>query len=205
MKLSQLSCTEFVNVLDSKEPVPGGGGASALAGALGAALAGMVCSLTVGKKKYAEFEPEIRDIWQKASEIKTKLTAAIDRDAECFAPLAAAYSLPKDDPKRDEIMESALKTACQPPLEIMELAAQTVDLLAVLAEKGSTLAISDVGVGAAMCVAAIKGGSLNVYINTKLMKDRDYAEEINRRADELSAKYVPMAERIFEDVSGKLR
>jgi len=205
MQLSQLSCTEFANALDSKEPVPGGGGASALAGALGAALAGMVCSLTVGKKKYAEFEPEIRDIWQKASNIKTKLTAAIDRDAECFAPLAAAYSLPKDDPNRDEIMESALKTACQPPLEIMELAAQTVELLTVLAEKGSTLAVSDVGVGAAMCAAAINGGSLNVYINTRLMKDLDCAEKINRRADELSAKYVPMAERIFDDVLGKLR
>lgn len=205
MKLSQLSCTEFTNALDSREPAPGGGGASALAGALGAALAGMVCSLTVGKKKYADFEPEIRDIWQKASEIKQKLTVAIDRDAECFAPLAAAYSLPKDDPSRDEIMESALKTACQPPLEIMELAAQTVELLAVLVEKGSTLAVSDVGVGAAMCAAAIKGAGLNVYINTKLMKNRDYAQQINSRADELSAKYVPMAERIFDSVSGKLR
>ena len=205
MKLSEMGCTDFINELDSKAPVPGGGGASALAGALGAALAGMVCALTVGKKKYAEYEPEIRKIWQKASQIKTELANAIDRDAECFEPLANAYGLAKDDPGREAVMEEALKTACQPPLEIMELAAQTLELLTVLAEKGSTLAVSDVGVGASMCRAALTGASLNVYINTKLMKDRAYAGTLDRRAEELTAKYVPIADRIFDSVTEKLR
>lgn len=205
MEYKDLNCTEFCNALDSKAPVPGGGGASALAGGLGAALAGMVCSLTVGKKKYAAYEPEIYEIWKKASEIKEHLVQAIDKDAESFEPLAKAYGIPKDAPNRDEIMESALRTACEVPLEIMKLAAQTVDLLEALADKGSVLAISDVGVGAAMSKAALTGASLNVYINTKAMKDRKYADEINSQADTLMQKYTHLADEIFNRVLLKLR
>jgi formiminotetrahydrofolate cyclodeaminase len=205
MELKNLNCVEFCDALDSKEPVPGGGGASALAGALGAALAGMVCSLTVGKKKYADVEPRINEIWEKASSVKARLVAAIDKDAECFEPLAKAYGMAKDDPERDRVMESALRTACSAPLEIMRLAAETVGLLEELREKGSTLAVSDVGVGASMAKAALTGASLNIFINTKLMKDREYAEALNSEAAELMNKYAPMAEKIFDSVLDKLR
>ena len=205
MELKNLNCVEFCDALDSKEPVPGGGGASALAGALGAALAGMVCSLTVGKKKYADVEPRINEIWEKASSVKARLVAAIDKDAECFEPLAKAYGMAKDDPERDRVMESALRTACSAPLEIMRLAAETVGLLDELCEKGSTLAVSDVGVGASMAKAALTGASLNIFINTKLMKDREYAEALNSEAAELMNTYAPMAEKIFDSVLDKLR
>lgn len=205
MEFKDLSCIEFCNELDSKESVPGGGGASALAGGLGAALAGMVCSLTVGKKKYAAYEPEIYEIWKKASSIKERLLQAIDRDAASFKPLAEAYGIPKTDPKRDVIMETALHSASTVPLEIMLLAAETIDLLAVLAEKGSILAISDVGVGAAMSRAALTGASLNIYINTKAMKDRASAEKINAEANDLMEKYIPLADEIFNKVLLKLR
>lgn len=205
MELKNLNCTEFCNALDSKEPVPGGGGASALAGSLGAALAGMVCSLTVGKKKYAAYEPEIYAIWEKASSIKTRLLEAIDRDAEGFEPLAKAYGIPKDDPSRDEIMENALRVACEAPLDMMRLAAETIDLLEVLADKGSVLAISDVGVGASMAKAALTGASLNIYINTKAMKDREYAAKVDNETDALMNKYGPLSEEIFNKVLLKLR
>ena len=205
MELRSLKCTEFCGALDSSAPVPGGGGASALAGALGAALAGMVCSLTVGKKKYAAVEDEIREIWAKASGLKSRLLEAIDKDAECFEPLAKAYGLPKDDPARDEVMENALRNACTAPLEIMKLAAETLELLYELKEKGSVLALSDVGVGASMARAAVTGASLNIYINTKLMKDREYAENLNRETGCLLEKYVPMADEIYNGVLERLR
>lgn len=205
MELKNLNCTDFCNALDSKEPVPGGGGASALAGSLGAALAGMVCALTVGKKKYQAYEPEIKAVWEKASLIKVRLLEAIDKDAAGFEPLAKAYSIPKDDPNRDSIMEDALRTACEPPVEIMRLSAEAIELLDMLAEKGSVLAVSDVGVGASMCKAALTGASLNVYINTKLMKDKEYADKVNQETDALMNKYGPLADSIFDKVLLKLR
>ena len=119
MDFAQASCTEFVTVLASNAPVPGGGGASALVGAIGTALGNMVGSLTVGKKKYADVEEEIIALKAKCDQLQKDLLDQIALDAKGFEPLAKAYGIPKDDPNRDQVLEEATMVACQVPMKIM--------------------------------------------------------------------------------------
>ena len=209
MGYSTLKCTEFVEVLASKAPVPGGGGASALVGAIGTALCNMVGSLTVGKKKYAAVEVEIIELMKKTTSLQNDLLELIEKDAEVFEPLSKAYGLPsgteEEKAEKARVMEGCLKEACSVPMNIMRKCCEVIDLIGVFAEKGSVLAVSDAGVAAACCKGALKGASLNVYINTKSMKNREYAEELNRECDGMLAKYGPMADEIFDSVLAKLR
>ena len=209
MKITANSCTAVVSVLATKAPVPGGGGASALCGAIGTALGNMVGSLTVGKKKYAAVEPEIKAMQAQCDAIQAELLALVERDAEVFAPLAAAYGLPKDTEEqrahKEAVMEAALKAACAVPLAIMEQCCKAIELMEGFAAKGSRLAISDAGVGAALTRAALEGASLNVFINTKAMKDRAAAAAFDERADAMLREFVPRAQAAFEAVSAQLR
>ena len=207
MAFTQLSCAKFVEELASKAPVPGGGGASALVGAVGAALGNMVGSLTVGKKKYADVQEDILALKAKTDKLQAELLALVERDAEVFEPLSRAYGLPKDTPEQQaektRVMEAALKEACAVPLQIMEKCGEAIELHQEFAAKGTALAISDVGVGVIFCKAAMQGASLNVFINTKYMQDRDHAEAANRRANGLLDKYLPLADAIYADVAGR--
>lgn len=200
MDFAQASCTEFISVLASSAPVPGGGGAAALVGAVGTALGNMVGSLTVGKKKYAAVEEEIRALQARCDALQQELLAQIAADAEGFAPLARAYGIPKDDPDRERILEEATVTACRVPVHIMELCCQALDAIAVFAEKGSRLAVSDAGCAAVCVKAALQAASLNVFINTKTLKDRAAAEELNARCLAMLDTYGALADRIFESV-----
>ena len=203
------SCSEFAEILAAGTPVPGGGSAAALAGAVGTALGNMVGSLTTGKKKYAHVEDHMYALMEKAEELRVQLLELVDKDAEAFAPLAKAYGMPKDTPEQREekrrVMEECLKLACSAPLEIMEKCGEAIDLHKEFAAKGNSLAVSDAGVGAVICRAALKGASLNVYVNTKLMHNRELADEYDRRADMLIEKYSNMAEDIFEEVREEIR
>lgn len=197
--------TEFMNELASNAPVPGGGGASALIGAVGVSLGDMVGELTTGKKKYADVEEDIQRLMRDAKEVKDEFLRLIDADAEAFAPLARAYGIPKDEPGRDEIMEEALKNGAAVPMDIMRTCGRALDIIEEFAEKGSRLAVSDAGCAAASCKAAMQAASLNVFINTKSMKDRAHAEALNAEADQLLARYNELADKIFDSVAGKLR
>lgn len=205
MSFAEMSARSFTELLASSEPVPGGGGASALVGAIGTSLASMVGNLTTGKKKYAEFEDDIQRILAKADELRNALLALIDEDAKCFEPLSKAYGLPKDDPSRDEVMENALRLACTAPLAIMKTAAEAIELHAELAVKGSSLMISDVGVGVLCCKTALMGASLNIFINLRLMKNLEYAEALKTETDALLLKYCELADKIYADVFEKLK
>ena len=195
---------KFLAELASSAPTPGGGGAAALCGALGIALGNMVGSLTMGKKKYADVQEDIEALNARAQALCADFVALIDADAEAFAPLSRAYSIPKDAPGRDEIMESALLRAAEPPLEIMRKCAEALDVIADYAAKGSALAISDAGCAAALCGAALQAAALNVRINTKSMKNRAAAEEIDAETDELLQKYSTIAQEIYKRVYGRL-
>ena len=205
MSFIELNSREFTDILASKAPVPGGGGASALVGAIGTALGSMVGSLTLGKKKYADVESDITAAMEKADALRSELLSLIDADAEAFEPLSKAYGIPKDDPSRNGIMENALRTACSVPLQIMRAACKVIELQGELADKGSVLAVSDAGVGVICCKAALMGASLNVYINTKSMSDREYAKSIESEADQLLSVYCVMADEIYDRVLKKLR
>ncbi|MBO6133361.1 MAG: cyclodeaminase/cyclohydrolase family protein [Lachnospiraceae bacterium] len=199
------SCRDFVEVLSSKEPVPGGGGAAALIGALGTALGNMVGSLTVGKKKYAEVEEELRELMRECNELEKELLDQVEADARGFQPLARAYGIPKEDPDRDRVLEEATLEACKAPIRIMELCSEGLDKVKVFAEKGSVLALSDAGCAAVSLKAAMQAAALNVFINTKSLKDRTLAQEIDLKCVSLMDEYLPLADRIFGGVMGKLR
>ena len=200
---------EFPDVLASKASVPGGGGASALVGAVGTALGSMVGALTVGKKKYAAVEADIIALMQKAEIVRAELLKQIDEDARVFEPLSKAYGLPKDtDEQKAEkakVMEACLREACSVPMEIMVKCCEAIELQKEFAAKGSSLAISDAGVGVAFCKAALQGASLNVFINTKSMTDKVYAAGLNKQALDMLDKYVPMADEIYESVYARLK
>lgn len=205
MRLVDHTVTSFTEVLASSAPVPGGGGASALAGAVGIALGDMVGELTTGKKKYADVEEEIRRLMGRAQRLRVRFLELVDGDAEAFAPLAKAYGIPKDDPDRPRIMEEALRTACGAPMEIMRACGEAIDIILEFAKKGSRLAVSDAGCGAVLCRAAMQAASLNVFINTKMMKDREAARALEEEADALLEKYCALADAVYAEVIGGIR
>ena len=198
------SCREFVAVLASFAPAPGGGGAAALAGALGTALGSMVAALTVGKEKYAHVEGELRTLMARCEQLQTELLDQVAADAEGFLPLARAYRIPKDDPTRESVLEAATLTACAAPVRIMELCCQSLEVIEVMAEKGSRLAVSDAGCAAALVKGALEAASLNVFINTKSLKDREKAAELNIRCLTMLDQYGRRADRIFDRVKDGL-
>ena len=194
------SCREFVSLLASSAPAPGGGGAAALVGAIGTALGNMVGALTVGKKKYADVEEKIKCLMSRCDELQTKLLDQVSADAEGFVPLARAYGIPKDDPNRAETLERATVTACQAPMRIMELCCDSLNVIAVMAEKGSRLAVSDAGCAAALVKAALQAASLNVFINTKTLRDRALAQEMNEKCLDMLERYGALADQVFNQV-----
>ena len=200
MDMTRESCRKFVEVLASNAPAPGGGGAAALVGAIGTALGNMVGSLTVGKTKYADVEAEIIALQGKCSALQKELLDQVEADEKGFVPLAKAYGIPKDDPARAEMLEKATVTACQVPVRIMELCCEAMEAIAVFAAKGSRLAVSDAGCAAVCVKAALQAASLNVFINTKTLKDRALAEEMNARCLGMLETYGAMADGIFETV-----
>ncbi len=205
MKMLEKPATQFLSELSSNAPVPGGGGASAAVGAFAAALGMMVTNLTIGKKKYADYEEEVKAVRDRLEGLRDQLIDLVDGDAVAFEPLSKAYSIPKDDPERDTIMENALYEASVVPMSIMETVLAAAKELEVLVEKGSKLAVSDVGVGILFAQAAIEGASLNVYINTKSMKDRDRAAALDAKADAIIAEGAALKARIYSGVLAAIK
>ncbi len=204
MIFTELKAKEFVEVLASKAPVPGGGGASALVGAIGMALGNMVGSLTTGKKKYADVQGDITELMGRAERIQGELLDLVQADAEAFEPLSRAYGLPKETEeeraRKAEVMERCLEDACSVPMQIMEKCCEAIDVTEDFAEKGTKIAISDAGVSAMMLRAALGGASLNVFINTKSMKDRAYAEDLNKKTDDLVAQTTEICDKVYSQV-----
>lgn len=205
MKMLEKPATQFLSELSSNAPVPGGGGASAAVGAFAAALGMMVTNLTIGKKKYADYEEEVKAVRERLEGLRDQLIDLVDADAVAFEPLSKAYSIPKDDPERDTIMENALYEASVVPMGIMETVLAAAKELEVLVEKGSKLAVSDVGVGILFAQAAIEGASLNVYINTKSMKDRERAAALDAKADAIIAEGAQLKTRIYDGVLAAIK
>jgi formiminotetrahydrofolate cyclodeaminase len=209
MNHTQQSCTAFIQALASKEPTPGGGGASALVGAIGVALGNMVGSLTLGKKKYTDVQEDIIALKAKADALTEELLELVVKDAEVFFPLSQAYGMPSStDAEKTEkalVMQNALRQAVFVPIKIMRACCNAIDLHKEFAKKGTTIAISDVGCGVACCKAALLAASLNVFINTKSMTDRACADEQNSQADAMLSKYTALADEIFADVNKHFR
>ena len=198
------SIREFTELSASKLPVPGGGGVSALVGSLAASLAEMVTNLTTGKKKYAEYEEEIQRIMKETDELRISLLNCVNEDAEAFEPLAKAYSMDKNDPCYAETMEKCLRTAADAPYHILQLCCRVVELDERLAEIGSKLAVSDAATSVMLAHGAIYGALINIKVNTRLMKDRPYADELDQKASEMVRKYAERALNCYKAVEKRL-
>ena len=209
MSFAEYTCERFVDILSTKAPVPGGGGASALVGALGTALGNMVGSLTVGKKKYANVEADIIKLKEKADILQKEFLYLIEEDARVFEPLSKAYGMPinteEEKVEKACIMESLLKEACSVPMEIMRKCCEAIDIIEKFAEIGSTIALSDAGVGVTFCKAALLGASLNVYVNTKVMRNSENADMLNTEADKMVQIYAQRADALFNIISERLK
>ena len=207
--MAESTIYQFINELSSDAPIPGGGGASGLVAACGMALGNMVLSLTTGKKKFEQYQDEIDDLIEKGNNLTEALLRGMDADAAAFIPLTMAYRMPKDteeeQAKRDAVMEEALVTASEAPLHMMANIMEAMHLIHRIAEIGSRMAISDAGVGIQCCMAAMHGASLNVFINTKSMKNREVAEDMNRRADALIKEAELVGNRTYELVLQAVR
>lgn len=199
---------EFLTDLSSKNPTPGGGGASSVAGATGVSLGQMVINLTLGKKKYAEYEETLRECYETLETLKESFFSLADKDEEVFLPLSKAYSMPKETEEekrvKEQFMEQALVDATLVPLSVMDTAVGALEVLTTVAKCGSKLAISDAGVGASMLRTALEGAAFNVKINVKAMKNEDRKTAFTERMDRNLNYGIRMAEDILEIVDSRL-
>ena len=207
--IQDLTVDIFLKELSSKSPTPGGGGAAGLGGAVGAALGEMVVNLTLGKKKYADVEEEMQSILEKLEILKTEFIRLADEDGIVFAPLAAAYGLPfateEEKKYKEAVLEENLLKASLVPVSVMERAVEALGFMEILAEKGSRLAVSDVGVGVQFIRSALLGAKMNVSINTGLMKNREKAFSLNEQAEKLAREGTCRADAIYAAVEAALR
>lgn len=203
-KYADKTLTEFTAAIKTPE-MPGGGAAAAMAGALGAALGCMVSNLTVGKEKYAGVEAEVSSLLRDLGATSDYLLRQVDEDARAFQPLAKYLAMPKGDPKREENMEAALRVACQVPTEVMYTSARAAEMLAVLAEKGFTGAVSDVGVGLELCRAAMRAARWNILVNARGMKDEVFSMTLRRECELVMQQYDPIIDGALAKVEERLK
>ena len=204
-QLREQSITAFAEKQASSAPTPGGGGAAALTGALAAALCAMASRLTAGRKKYADRAEELNRIVSRADELRQRLLTLIDEDAENFAPLAAAYSLPKDDPETAEALRCATLTACEAPMEMLRCSAAAVELLETAETLCSPLLLSDVGCGAALARAAMECAAMNVRVNTRSLPEDPEAKYLEEELSRLLDSHLPRAEAVSASVMRRLQ
>ena len=202
--MKNMTLDTFTAAAASKQPVPGGGGVSALAGSLAASLAEMVTQLTTGKKRYAEYEEEIQQLMREAEELRIELLSCIEKDAEAFAPLAAAYGMDRNAEGYRERLEECLRAAAEPPFLILKLCTRVVEIDERLSAIGSKLAVSDAGTSVMLAHGAMYGAFLNVKVNTRLMQDKNYAAEKENEAYDLLDEYAERALSCFEAVEERL-
>ena len=205
---SDQSLKSFLEELASAQPTPGGGGAAALCGAMAAALTSMVCNLTIGKKKYLEVTPRMKEVLAQSESLREGFSRLMDEDAQSFSELLASFKLPKETPEEQEtrshaIQEATMKAA-QVPLEVIRKCAELLPIANLAAEKGNVNVVSDAGVAALMLGAAAQSAALNVNINLMGIRDRAWAQKTFDEMNSLLAKIRLENEALLKTVSQKL-
>ena len=204
MMLSKKPVSEFISILGSEAPVPGGGSTSALSGALGVALIAMVANLTVGKQKYSECEELNQFALEESKKLCVELITLIDRDAEAYSKVADAYKLPKGTAKektaRNAAIAEATLGATEAPFEIMQAALKALYLCKSLVGKSNENAASDLGVSALNLFSCINGAWLNVLINLGGIENATTAEYFKSKGQEIVETAKKEAEYIYDAV-----
>lgn len=208
MKLVDRTVTGFIDLMASSEPAPGGGSAAALQGALGASLTAMVCALTIGKKKYADWQELNTAAQQEAIALKNRYLDVIDRDTEAFNGVSAVFAMPKDTEEqktaRTQAMQTALKACTETPFEMMQLANETLNLTKSVVGRSNASAASDLGCAALSLKAAMQGAWLNVLINIGGITDESFANRYRQEGQVLMAQALPLADSIYQEVLSSL-
>ncbi len=206
---SRRTLNTFLDELASSSPAPGGGSAAALAGALGAALTSMVCNLTLGKKKYADVEGDLKKVLEQAEQLRAQFTELIDRDTQAFNKVMEAYALPKDSEPQKALRAAAVREATKEatlvPLEVMKHCIDALALAESVVSKGNTNSVSDAGVSALMLHAALEGAALNVRINLSALGDQEFVGWKEDEVQSLRSTSAMMLEEIQSVVEDKLR
>jgi formiminotetrahydrofolate cyclodeaminase len=207
-QIKETAIENFLDALASQGATPGGGSAAAILGAMGAALVSMVCNLTIGKKKYADVEGEMKDVLRKAEAVRHRLTGMIQDDVKAFDMVMGAYGMPKETDaekaEREKAIQAALKQATDVPLACARAAREVIDLAAIASEKGNLNVISDAGVGVLAGYAALRSAALNVFTNARMITDKTFAEARLKELNELLAGAEGTTERAYGVVKGKV-
>jgi formiminotetrahydrofolate cyclodeaminase len=202
------SIATFLDDLASERPTPGGGGAAAVSGAIGAALVSMVANLTIGKKNYEAVEEDLTAARAEAERLRAELTAAIEEDVVAFNSVMGAYGLPRatdeEKAKRAEAIQAALKEATLAPLRAVKACFEVIRLSAIAADKGNLNVISDAGVAVLAANAGLRSAALNVFINAKAIKDRDFAEKQIAEVNALLSEAAQTTEAVYQTVRAKI-
>jgi len=200
---------DFIEALGSGAPSPGGGAASALVGALAAALAEMVANFTVGRPKYAAVEESMRAIAVRARELRARLLELTEEDERAFAQVSAAYRLPKGGTEeravREEAIQAALHMAMRPPLEVMQIGCAALELATETAASGNPSVVSDAGCAALLGEAAVRAAALNVLANVVALKDETAAQSGRATVIQLEERAEALRERTMAAVHARMQ
>ena len=208
MKLVDKTIKEFSKELSSANPAPGGGSTAALQGVLGVSLMEMVASLTIGRKKYSDYDTLMKDIVKRVRELRKNLLDIIDRDTDAFNQVSAVFALPKttDDEieLRNDTMQTALKNCTLIPFEVMHCAHNALELSMVMLGKYNTNTISDLGVAVLSLRTAAEAAWLNVLVNLKDIRDEIFTAKYMIAGNELMQRIEDLADDIHEDILNSL-
>lgn len=206
---TELTVSEFLEALASKEPVPGGGSGAALAGALGAALISMVCNLTIGKRGYEESWEPLTELRERSEALRVRIAELLEADTQAYGKVMDAYRLPRDSAEakaaRQEAIQAALRYAAEVPLQIAESCGEVVDLALPAAEMGNRWAVTDAGVGALLAEAAMHAALLNVEINLASIGDQAFVQAARRRIEKMTSERMRTKDRVQEIVAGAIK
>lgn len=202
--LIRKSCADFAAALASDAPTPGGGGGAALCGVLAASLGAMAARISAPRKKTEEERTALEERVQIADALRQRLLSLVDWDAVCFEPLSKAYALPKEDPERKEKLRAASLTACAAPMEMLRCCGETAELLSDLRERVSPLLLSDVGCAAVLCRGALEAAAMNVWVNTRSLKEDPEALALNAETRQILDRALPLAGAVAAAVRERL-
>lgn len=187
MSFADCTLQQFIDDLASGSPTPGGGSAAAVSGAMAAALAEMVCNLTVGKDRYADVEDEMRKMQEKLTAVRAQLLVLADDDAAAFNDVMAAFKMPKGD-ERGRAIQEASKHAAQVPMETAEQCMAVLEYAEGIAKKGNQNSITDAGTAALLAHAALYAALYNVRINLGGIDDEAFCSEMDSRVEKLTSR-----------------
>ncbi len=197
----------YLDDLSSAQPVPGGGSTAALSGAMGAALASMVCRITMGKEAYADVQQEIEELLRRTEYLRSRFQQLMQEDIEAYGRLAACYKLPRETSEerkyRTDMIQKQLVEAALVPLEVVECAAELIRCCQRIAEIGSNTVLSDVATGAILASCSGKGASFMVRINVRSLKNDKLVVELGDRLNTALAIIAEDVEQVTNIVGGR--